>query len=62
MLCVLVLYINGGTYSLKSAPNDTFVEKFFYGNFIYFQCFYQKTYKKQSPKKYFSVFRFDRNV
>ena len=24
MLCVLILYISGGTYSLKSTPNDRF--------------------------------------
>ena len=28
MLCVLILYISGGTYSLKSTPNDRF-EKLF---------------------------------
>ena len=28
MLCALILYISGGTYSLKSTPNDRF-EKFF---------------------------------
>ena len=29
MLCVLILYIIGGTYSLKSTPNDRFFEKLF---------------------------------
>ena len=29
MLCVLILYISGGTYSLQSAPNDRFFEKLF---------------------------------
>ena len=29
MLCVLIWYINGGTYSLKSTPNDRFFEKLF---------------------------------
>ena len=28
-LCVLILYISGGTYSLKWTPNDRFVEKLF---------------------------------
>ena len=27
MLCLLILYISGGTYSLKSNPNDRFLEK-----------------------------------
>ena len=29
MLCVLIVYINGETYSLKSTPNDRFSEKLF---------------------------------
>ena len=29
MLCVLILYISGATYSLKSTPNDRFFEKLF---------------------------------
>ena len=29
MLCVLILYISDGTYSLKSTPNDRFFEKLF---------------------------------
>ena len=29
MLCVLILYVSGGTYSLKSTPNDRFFEKLF---------------------------------
>ena len=29
MLCVLILYISGGTYSLKSTPNDKLLEKLF---------------------------------
>ena len=29
MLCVLILCISGGTYSLKSTPNDRFFEKLF---------------------------------
>ena len=33
MLCVLILYISGGTYSLKSTSNNTFFEKPFHGSF-----------------------------
>ena len=29
MLCVLILHISVGTYSLKSTPNDRFFDKFF---------------------------------
>ena len=28
MLCVLILYISGGTYSLRSIPNDRFLRNF----------------------------------
>ena len=29
MLCVLIVYISGGTYSFKSTPNDRFFDKLF---------------------------------
>ena len=29
VVCVLILYISGGTYSLRSTPNDRFFEKLF---------------------------------
>ena len=29
VVCVLILYLSGGTYSLKSTPNDRFFEKLF---------------------------------
>ena len=29
ILCVLILYISGGTYSLKSIPNDRFFKRLF---------------------------------
>ena len=28
MLCVLILYMRGGTYSLMSRPNDRFLKSF----------------------------------
>ena len=43
MLCVLILYISGGTYSLKSTRNDRFFLGTFHGNFIYSQSFCQKS-------------------
>ena len=36
-MCVLILYISGGTYSLKSTPNDRFLWAAFHGNFFYSQ-------------------------
>ena len=56
MLFVLILYISGGTYSLKSSPNDRFFWETFHGNFIYSQCYCQKSAERKSPKKYFSYF------
>ena len=44
MLCVLILHVSGGTYSLKSTPKE---------NFIYPQIFCQQSAKRMSPKKYF---------
>ena len=58
MVCVLILYISGGTYSLKSTPNDRF-EKLFIAIFIYSQSFCPKSAERKSPKKYFSYFVFD---
>ena len=51
---MLILYISGGTYSLKSTPNDRFFEKLFMAIFIDSQSFCQKSAERKSPKKYFS--------
>ena len=32
MMCVSILYISGGAYSLKKTPNDRFFEKLFMAN------------------------------
>ena len=53
---VLILYISGGTKSLKSTPNDRFFEKLFMTIFIYSQSFCQKSAKRKSRNKYFSYF------
>ena len=44
MLCVLILDINGGTYSLKSTPNDRFFETLFMAILFDSQSFCQKSY------------------
>ena len=54
MLCVLILYISGGTHSLTSIPNDRFLEKLIMAIFIYSQSFCQKSAERKSMKKYFS--------
>ena len=56
MSCVLILYISGGTYSLKSTPNDRLFGETFHGNFIYSASFCQKSAERKLPKKYFSFF------
>ena len=53
---MLILYISGGTYCLKSTPNDRFFGKLFIAIFIYFQSFCQKSAERKSTKKYFSYF------
>ena len=47
MLCVLILYMSGGTYSLKSRPRHIFSVKKS-----------QKSAEKQTPKKYILMFGF----
>ena len=54
ILCALILYINGGTCSLNSTPNDRFFEKLFMSILFYSQSFCQKSAEMKSPKKYFS--------
>ena len=39
MLCVLILYVSGDTYNLKSTPND---KEIFNGKIIYSQSFCRK--------------------
>ena len=53
MLCVLVLYISGETYSLRSTLNDGFFEKLFMAVLIFSQSFCQKSAEKKSPQKCF---------
>ena len=40
IVCVLILYMSGGTYSLKTIPDD---RETFDGNFIYSQPVWQKS-------------------
>ena len=58
MLCALILFVIGGTYSLTSTPNDRFLRNFLMAVFIYSQSFCQKSAERKSPDKYFSYFNF----
>ena len=56
MLCVLILYISGGIYSLKSIPNDKFfLENFSWQFYLLSECC-QKSAERKPPKKYFLYF------
>ena len=55
MLCALILYMSGGTYSL-SRLRTTDLWETFHGNFIYFPSFCQKSAERKSPKKYLHIF------
>ena len=57
MLCALILYMSGGTYS-KSRLLTTDFWGTFHGNFIYSQSFCQKFAERKSIKKYFFIFSF----
>ena len=52
MLCVLILYISGVTYSLKSTPNDKFFEKLFMAILFTLRVFCQKSAEWKSPTIY----------
>ena len=56
MLCVLIFYVSGGTYSLKSTPKDKFFEKLFMAILFTRESFCQKSAERKSPKKYLSYF------
>ena len=59
MLCVLILYISDGTYSLKSTPNDRFLEKLFMAILFTFRVFARNLLRKEIAVEIFFVFRFD---
>ena len=48
MLCVFVLYMSGGTYSLKSTLNDRFLRNFALQ--FYLQIIYHNSAENKSPK------------
>ena len=56
VVCVLILYISGGTYSLKSTPYDRFFFEKLFLAFNYSQSFCQKSAERKTPQKYFSYF------
>ena len=59
MLCVLILYISGGTYSLKVIPNDRFFEKLFMANFYLLSEFLPEICWEEITEEILFVFCFD---
>ena len=56
MLCALILYVSGGTYSLTPTP-CLISKKLFHARFIYSQSICQKSNERKSPKNFlFSCF------
>ena len=58
MLCVLILYISGGTYSLKSISNDRFLRNFS-GQFYLLSEFLPENCWEEIDEEILFVFRFD---
>ena len=59
LLCVLILYMRGGTCSFNLTPNNRFIENCFHEKFICFQSFCQNSATRKSTAKYFLfVFRY----
>ena len=56
MLCALILYMSGETYSLKSTTNDRFFDKLFMAILFTLRVFCQKSAERKSLKKYFFYF------
>ena len=56
MLFALILYVSGGTYSLKSTLNDRFLRNCFTAIFIYSQILCQKSGEENCQRNAFFVF------
>ena len=59
VVCVIFLYISGGTYSLKSIPNDRFFEKLFMAILFTHRVFARNLLRGNRRKNTFSYFCFD---
>ena len=59
MLCVLILYVSGGTYSLNSTPNDKFFEKLFIAILFTLESFLPEIGWEEIAEEMLFVFRFD---
>ena len=55
MLCVLILYISGGTNRLKSTPNDRFVKKLFIAILFTLTDFVRKLMRRNCRRYTFCI-------
>ena len=56
MLCLLTLYMSGGIYSLKSTPNDWFLEKLFMAILFTLRVFAKNLLRGNRRRNIFSYF------
>ena len=59
MLCVLILYMSGGTYSLKSTPNDRFLRNFSWQFYLLSEFLPEICWEEVAEEIFFFYFRFD---
>ena len=59
MLCVLILNISGGIYSLKATPNDRFFEKLFMAILFLLSDFLPEICWEEIAEEILFVFRFE---
>ena len=59
MLCALILYVRGGTYSLTSTPNDRFLRNFFMAGLFTLRVFARNLLRGSRRRNIFHIFIFD---
>ena len=60
MLCVLIVYMSGGTHSLTSTPTDSCLEKLFMTGLFIFRVFARNLLRENRRRNIsFIIFRFD---
>ena len=58
MLCALILYVSGGTYSLTSTPNDRFLRNFFVAGLFTLRVFDRNLLREEVDEEIFFIFHF----
>ena len=55
MLCALILYVSGQTYSLTSTPNDRFLRNFFMAGLFHLRVFARNLLKASCRRNIFHI-------